>query len=140
MISETQTTSLRLLGCLFLLAGPKLGDLDLNGLVDTLLELGSVPDHEEKLEPDKQRGEEDGLEQVVEQGGRPPLELAVADELGQPAHDVDGDGDLGDWRRALQAEVVGQGGGAKADQGQHRPCYRFKQHIERTPEQGGEGS
>lgn len=37
-------------------------NLDLDGLFNTALQLSTVPKLEEHLEPDEQRGEEDGLE------------------------------------------------------------------------------
>lgn len=45
---------------------PELLDLDLNLLVDTGSELGTVPKLEKNLEPYKHRSQEDGLDKVVE--------------------------------------------------------------------------
>ena len=121
------------------LALPELGNLNVDSLVYTGLEFWAVAELEEQLEPDEERGEEDGLEQVVEQGRGSALELAVADKLGQPAHDVSDDGGLGGSRGGYP-QVVCAGGGSQADEGQHGAGDRFKEHIEGAVCQGGEGA
>lgn len=114
---------------LFSLPRAELGNLNRDSLVDTLLELGAVSDHEKKLEPDEQGSEEDGLEEVVQQGGGSTLELAVADKLRDPAYDMDGKGGLVGTLRVLDAEVVCACRGGEADQGQGASSDRFKKEI-----------
>ena len=118
----------------------ELGNLDHDGLVDALLELWPISCDEEQLEPDEQGRQEDGLEEVVQQRRRAALEFAVANKLGDPAHDVHRDGNLVGTGGILQAEVVGTGGRSQADECQGTSCDGLKKEIQATPCHGRKGA
>lgn len=67
-------------------------DVLLNGLVDAALQLRTVAEVEEDLEPDEERRQEKGLNNVVEQRRSATLELSMTDELRDPCDNVDSDG------------------------------------------------
>lgn len=108
----------RLLGLAVLGFGLELGNLDLDLLLDACLQLLAIAELEEDLEPDKHGGEEDGLDEIVEQGGRTALKGAMANELGDPRDDVDDEGELEGGLGVLEAHVIGEGGAADAEGGQ----------------------
>lgn len=76
--------------------GPAIGGLgslelrDLFGdrLVEPGLELGTVSKEEEDLKPDKERGEEQSLDEIVKQSGSTAFEDTVSNELSKPSKDV----------------------------------------------------
>lgn len=76
-------------GILPILLLPEDRDLLLDALVVPGLQFRAVSEEEQNLHPDKQRCEQEGLDQVVQQRGSPTLEDSVADELHQPRRDVD---------------------------------------------------
>lgn len=82
------------MGLAILRLGLELLNLDLNLLVHTSLQFGPVTKLEEHLEPHKHGGKEDGLDEVVEQSRGPALKGAMADELKDPADDVESQGTL----------------------------------------------
>ena len=88
---------------------PELGNLDRHSLVHARLELRAVSKYKQEFQPDEQRSEEDGLKEVVQEGRGTALELAMAEELRQPAHNVDDNGGLGGGDRIGNAKVVGEG-------------------------------
>jgi len=53
--------------------------------VDRVSEFGAITEEEEGLDPDKEDGEDDGLEEVIDEGGFAFLKVAMADELHDPA-------------------------------------------------------
>lgn len=109
---------IRLLGLsgLLRLLLAELGNLNLDGLVDTPLQLRAVAYHEQQFEPDEQGSQEDRLEEVVKQCRGPPLKLAVADKLRDPGDNIYRDGNLVRADGVLQPEVVGPSGGSEADE------------------------
>lgn len=119
---------------------PELGNLDRHSLIHARLELRTVTQHEQEFEPDEQRGEEDGLEEVVQEGRGAAFELAVAEELRQPAHNVNDDGDLCGGHRAGDAEVVGVGTRAEADERQRGAGDGLEEDVKAAPGQSCEGS
>ena len=80
------------------------------------------------------------MEEVVQEGRGTALELAVAEELRQPAHDVDDNGGLGGGDRVGNAEVVGEGTRGEADERQRGAGDRFEEDVEPAPCQGREGA
>lgn len=52
-----------------------LGDSDARARLQALEERGPVPEREKDLEPDEEDGEDDALQERVEEGGRTALEL-----------------------------------------------------------------
>jgi len=65
----------------------ELRNLDLHSLVQSLLQIWPVSKHEEDLHPNKERSQEQGLHQVVEQSRRSAFKLAMSNKLCDPAHD-----------------------------------------------------
>lgn len=120
--------------------GPKLCNLFLDPLLDAHLKLLAVAELEENLEPDENGGEEDGLDEVVEQGGSAALKGAVADELGDPADDVDDEGHLEGASRVLGAHVVGKGSGGDAKGGQDKAGDGLQEDIEGGVGEGEDGA
>lgn len=119
---------------------PELGDLGLDLLVDAGLELRAVAQEEEDLEPDEHGGEEQGLDQVVQEGRGALLKGAVADKLGDPADDVDGDGRRQGRVRILGLEVVAASRSAEAEGGQGEAGDGLQQQVERRVEHGSNGA
>lgn len=134
--SVKSSLGLSVLGVAVRLGGSELGNLLLDGLVNAALEFLAVPKLEEELKPNKERGQEDSLNQVVQQRRRASLESAVPDELEDPAGDVDADGGLVRQGRVLNPEVVASGSGGQANDGQQRAGDRFEKNIQTTPSQG----
>lgn len=64
----------------------------------------------------------------------------MAEELRQPAHDVDDNGDLGGGDRVGNAEVVGEGARSEADERQRGAGDRLEEDVESAPCQGREGA
>lgn len=138
--SACSLLSLAVLDLAITLGGLKLGDLLLDGLVDAVLELLTVAKLEEKLKPDKQRGQENGLNQIVKQSRSTALESAVADELEDPADSVDSDSDLVRQVGILKSERVASCGGGQAYGGQQCTGNRLQKHVQPTPGQRCQGS
>lgn len=126
---------LAVLGLSIGLRGLELGNLLLDGLVDACLQLRAVAQLEEKLEPDEQRGQEDGLDQIIQQSRGTALKGAVSDELEDPANNVDADGDLVGQVGILEPERVAGCSGAQADGCQQGAGDRLEEHIQSTPGQ-----
>jgi hypothetical protein len=87
------TAHLRLLAAahrtiLALLALLELVNLLLDSLVDATLQLRTVTEREQDLEPDKERGQEEGLNQVVKQSRCSSFKLSMSNELRDPAGNV----------------------------------------------------
>lgn len=76
------------------LGSAEFGNLLLDSFVDAGLEFRPVAQHKEKFEPDEQRGKENGLHKVIKERGGSTFECTVADELKNPAGDMDQNGDL----------------------------------------------
>lgn len=72
----------------------ELGNLLRDGLLNSGLEFSSVSKLEKHFQPDKHGGEEDGLNEVVQQGRGAALEDTVTNELCDPGNDVNTKGDL----------------------------------------------
>jgi len=130
----------RLLGLAVLGFGLELGNLDLDLLLDACLQLLAIAELEEDLEPDKHGGEEDGLDEIVEQGGRTALKGAMANELGDPRDDVDDEGELEGGLGVLEAHVIGEGGAADAEGGQDEAGDGLEQDVEPRVKQRGDGA
>jgi hypothetical protein len=62
-----------------------LSDSGVDFVVNRAGEFGAVSEEEEGLDPDEKEGEDDGLEEVIDEGGFAFLEVAVAYELQDPA-------------------------------------------------------
>ena len=69
-------------------------DIPLDLLHHLLVELFPVAEEEENLEQDEHGARDEGLVEAVQEGGRPALEDAVADELDDPTGQVHGKGHL----------------------------------------------
>jgi len=72
----------------------ELADVLLDSRVESSFQLRPVAEHEQNFQPDEERGEEECLDQVVEQSWGTTLEDTVADELSHPGEDVDAKGDV----------------------------------------------
>lgn len=105
----SRSQSLALLGAPALLLSPELGNLFRDSLLDAGLKLGAIPQLEQDLEPDEERGQEDGLNEVVQKGGRAALKRAVADELQEPRRHVHNDGGLVRGLRVRDPQGVASG-------------------------------
>lgn len=114
----------------------KFSNLLLNNLVNTSLELSAIAELEEKLEPDKQRSQEDGLQQVVEKCRGTLLERAVADKLQDPAGDVGAEGDLIRHNRVLKPGKVAGGSDGEAECGEQSARDRLEQDVKASPYDG----
>lgn len=98
MLFETRTrhleVCLELVGLAVLRRGLELGNLLRDGLLNSGLEFSSVSKLKKHLKPDKHGGEEDGLDEIVQQGRGATLEDPMTDELRDPGHDMNTKGDL----------------------------------------------
>lgn len=56
-----------------------------------VLQLWTIAQEEENLEPHKHRGEEQCLDEIVHQSWGPALKSSVSDKLSDPADDMNGD-------------------------------------------------
>lgn len=110
--------------------GPELLNLDHDLLVDTSSKLRSVSELEEDLKPHKHRGQENGLDKVVEQGRGTSLIFTVTNKLEDPANDVNGQGSLKGCVGVLQAEVVGESCAAHAEDGQKETCEWLQEQVQ----------
>lgn len=119
-----------------LLALPELLDLQVNGLVYPALEFGAIAEHEEYLEPDKERSQEDGLHKVVQKRWCSSFELSVSDKLGNPACDVDCAGPRVCSRTVRGGEVVRIRGAADKDRSNHGTCDRFHEDVQGRVQNG----
>lgn len=72
----------------------------------TLVKRRPIPQRKQKLHEHEQRGQQEGLEDVVEEGGCAVLEEVVAGELGGPGEGLDGGGD-GEGGGGFAAEYIG---------------------------------
>jgi hypothetical protein len=63
-------------------------NLLLHSLVDATLQLRTVAEREQDLKPDKERGQEECLDQVVEQSRRPAFKLSMSNELCDPTGNI----------------------------------------------------
>ena len=122
-------------GVAFLL-GLELGNLLLYGLIHTGLQFGAVAEHEKELKPDKERGQEDSLDQIIQKGRRTTLEGAMAEELEEPADDMNSKSYLVDGVRLGNPQVVNTSGAANTDSSENGACNRFQENIEAAPEEG----
>ena len=109
---------------------PKLRDILLCKPIQPILQIASVPEHEQELQPHEQRRQENGLEQIVQQRGRAAFEDAVADELCDPGEDVDGDGVVGGSGVIVRGEVVDIGGGNEEEEGEERASDGLEEDVE----------
>lgn len=110
-------------------ARPEFGNFLLYLLLNTSLERGAVAQLEQDLEPDEQRGEEDGLDKVVQQSRRSTFKGSVPDELSNPCYNMESECDLKRRGRVLGLEVVGVGGACQTKGGQGKAGDRFKEQI-----------
>lgn len=107
----------------------QLGNLSANLLVHTRLKLWAVAQDKEDLEPDKHRGEEERLEESVEERRGASLKGTMANELGNPGQDVDTHSDLQGLFGVLQAHVAREGSAADAKRGKDEACDGLEQQI-----------
>jgi hypothetical protein len=112
-----------------LLALLELLDLLVDRLVYSALQFRAVAKREQDLEPDEEGSQEDCLYEVVQQRRCSSLKLAVSDELGDPACDVDcaGPGVRGCAIRGRK--VVCERGAANEDGSDHCTCDRFHEDV-----------
>lgn len=108
---------------------PELGNLNRHSLIHARLELRAVAQHEQELKPDEQRSEEDGLEKVVQECRGTALKFAVTEELRQPAHNVNDNGNLGGQDWVGNAEIVGEGASTEADERQCGAGDRLEENV-----------
>lgn len=117
-----------------LLLCPELRNLDLYLRLHASLELLPVAKGEQELEPDKQRREEDGLDQVVQQGGSSALELSVADELRNPTDHMQGNGVRRHGARIVVFNsVVARGGRTETDEGKGGAGDGLEENVQAAP-------
>lgn len=119
---------------------PELGNLRLDSLLDPVAELGTVAEHEEEFQPDEHGRQEDGLEETLRKGRGTALKLAVADELGNPADDVDSSCDLRRGRWGDGEEVVAHGCPSKQDDCVDGAGNWLEEHVQATPGEGAQGA
>lgn len=120
--------------------GVELCDLLADLLVHARLQFRAVAQEEQDLEPHEHGSEEEGLDDVVQEGGGAALEGAVADELEDPARHMDGDGILEGGVRVGQPHVVAKGGGSQADGREDEAGHGLQQQVERRVERGCDGA
>lgn len=89
----------------------------------------TVTQDKENLKPDKHRGEEERLEESVEERRGASLKGTMTNELGNPGQDVNTDGDLQGLYGVLQAHVARKGSAANAKRGKDEACNGLKQQI-----------
>lgn len=132
----SRSQSLALLSAPALLLSPELGNLLLDRLLDAGLELGAIPQLEQDLEPDEERGQEDGLDEVIQQGWGAALKGAVAEELQEPGHYVHDDGHLVRGGRVRDPQGVGGGGARHAEGREDGAGDGLQEDVEATPDEG----
>ena len=113
-----------------LLSFPKLLNILLRILIQPTLQITSIAHCEQKLQPHKQRRQEDGLVQVIEECGRAAFEDAVPNELRDPGEDVDADGGVGGGGVVVGGEMVGVGGGSEEEEGEGGAGDGLKEDVE----------
>lgn len=115
---------------------PELADVLLNGRIESGLQLGSVSKHEQDFKPDKERCQEEGLNQVVQQRRSTTLEDTMTDELGYPGEDVDTDCDVVGRHAVVGGQVVGICCATDQDRSEKTSGNWLHQHIQRTVHYG----
>lgn len=114
----------------------ELADVLLNGRVESSLQLGSVSEHEEDFKPDKERCQEESLNQVVQQRRSTAFEDPMADELGYPGDNVDTNGNVVCRHAMVCGQVVGICCATDQDRSKETSRDWFHQHIQRAVDYG----
>lgn len=115
-------------------------NLELDGLFNAVLQLSTVSKLEEHLEPDEQRCEEYGLEQVVQQSRGSAFVGTMTHELQKPTKDMRRNGDLVCKSRVGGHGSVGTGCAGEAENSQCSPSHGLEKDIESAPDEGGDGA
>lgn len=95
--------------CFAILGGPfsfELSNVLLDLFLHPCLQLPTIAKEEQDLEPDEERGQEEGLHEVVEKSRGTSLKLSMADELKYPSQDKDAAGNDGGIPGIHGVEVV----------------------------------
>lgn len=115
-------------------------DLALHRLIQPRLQLRSVPEEEEDLEPDEEGREEECLHEIVQQSRSTALELAVPDELCDPGNYVHPDRGVIGGRAVGLCEIVGVGGAGDEEGSEEATRDRFHENVEGRVQDRGDGS
>ena len=108
---------------------PELRNLQFHVLVHPLLQFRAVAEEEQNLHPDKQRRQQQGLHEVIEQCRGPPFERPVPDELRQPRHHVNTPGVVVHDHAVSAEEIVAGGCGADHQRRDQTTRDGFEEHI-----------
>lgn len=100
------------------------------------LELPAVAKEEQKLQPNKERGQEESLHEVVEKSWGTAFEFSMANELKYPGHYKDATGNHCGCPWIHGVKVVVNSGHADADGTQEAPGHWLHQDIKPSPYQG----
>lgn len=108
---------------------PELRNLQFHVLVHSLLQFRAVAEEEQNLHPDKQRRQQQGLHEVIEQCRGPPFERPVPDELRQPRHHVNTPGVVVHNHAVSTEEIIAGGCGADHQRRDQTTRDGFEEHI-----------
>lgn len=133
--AETALVGLFVLGC-----GPEFGNLLLNSLLNASLEFRAVSQHEQDLKPNEQWGEEDGLDQVVQQSRCAALKRPVSNELSNPSNEMGAKGHLESGGWILRPEIVGVRRARQAERRQRETSNWLKKQIKRRVHESRNGA
>lgn len=122
------------LGLVFALL--ELLNLLLNSLVYPTLQFRTVAELEENLEPDKERGQEYSLDEIVQQSWRPSLKLSVSNKLRNPACNVDRASPGVDGHAVLRCKMVRIRSTADQYRSNHGSCDGLHQDVQGRVEHG----
>lgn len=119
------------MGLSVLCLGLELCDFLLDLLLYTSLQLWAVAEHEQHLKPDKHGSQEESLGKVVKKSGGTALKGAVANELHDPADEMESQCALEGRLRVLTAQVVAKGSAAHAESGEDEASKGLQEQVER---------
>lgn len=101
----------------------ELGNLLRDGLLNSRLEFPSVSKLEKHFQPDKHGSEENGLDEIVQQGRGAALKDTMTDELCDPGNDMNTKGDLEGQGGITEVPRVDKGRATETKGSQYKTCY-----------------
>lgn len=122
--------------CLAILLGLfsfELSNVLLDLFLHSCLELPAVAKEEQKLQPDKERRQEESLHEIVEKSWGTAFEFSMANELKYPGHQEDATGNDRGFLWIHGVEVVVHSGHSNANGTKKASGHWLHQDIESSP-------